>query len=74
MLTIKDFPNAMAEYNLWIEALKLISAICIKYKVASLGSFSYRQDNLEKNCKLIDFEEINRDVFTLETLWLSTSV
>jgi hypothetical protein len=67
-------PTAWIEYNLFAEALALLSALLIKWKMISKYNYSYRTSGRAINARILDITEMNKNILTMETLWLSVIV
>lgn len=71
---LNNNPRAYNEYELFGETLKFVSALAVKWGIINIDNYAYRLTGRGLNVKLLDLHELNKDIFTMETLWLSLMI
>lgn len=59
------------EYHIIKELFILLSQIAIKWKIANFSNIYYRFASRTGHMKVLDIEELGRNYFTLESVWLA---
>ncbi|CAG9317392.1 unnamed protein product [Blepharisma stoltei] len=67
-------PNAINDYNLVKEALKILSSIAIKWGFIRIEDYLYRLVGNGANVCMLDLKEINSEIFSAESIWLAINL
>ncbi|CAG9321899.1 unnamed protein product [Blepharisma stoltei] len=62
------------EYHIIKNLVELLSQLAIKWKISKCNKILYRFSSRNGHMKILDLEELTRDLFTVESLWLSIEV
>ena len=54
--------------------MDLLNNLAIKYGLINLYDYSYRLSDRSLNVRLLDLQEMNKEFFTVETIWLAVMV
>ncbi|CAG9314576.1 unnamed protein product [Blepharisma stoltei] len=67
-------PRYWGDYSFYKETLALVSILAVKWKIVTLDNYNYRLKGRGLNIKLLDLNEMNSDMFTMETLWWANNI